>query len=172
MFDRFLLIAGPCTLEDLGGQSREATGQEALVVVDVAEAGNAQDRGAIGLEAAECELAVALTSFSRRRLEPPLRLAAVLCPQQELVLFTIVYVQRIELGEASVELTNLSVIPVEEGEIARLGPGCALDPTTTECGQAMIHLTQVLEEIMHPETGSLADGSELCRLEVGIGESR
>src|SRR6185436_14139112 len=63
-------------------------------------------------------------------------------------------------------------VPREEGEEARLGAGRPLDPAAAQGRQAVADLVEVEEEVLQPEAGPFADGGQLGRLEVGVGEGR
>ena len=66
---------------------------------------------------------------------------------------------------------HLRVIALEQLEEARLGPGGALAAAQPEGLQPVHQLLDVEREVLHPQRGPLADGGELGRLEVGIGQA-
>ena len=62
------------------------------------------------------------------------------------------------------------MIAVEEGEETGLRAGGALGAAETERLQAVLDFVEVEDEVVAPETGALADGGQLRRLEVGEAE--
>jgi hypothetical protein len=75
-----------------------------------------------------------------------------------------------ELGDALVEGLDLLVVAVEEGEERALSAGGALDAAEAEVVARALEVAQVPEELLEPESGTLADSGELGGLEVGEAE--
>src|SRR5206468_4693711 len=60
-------------------------------------------------------------------------------------------------GHESVELANLLVVAVEELQKARLGSCRSLDAAEWKSRDAMIQISHVEHEILHPKRSALAD---------------
>ena len=74
-------------------------------------------------------------------------------------------------GDPGVELADLGMVAGEQGEEARLRAGGPLDSAAAQRRQPVVDLGQVEDEVVRPQAGALADGRQLRRLEVGVGET-
>ena len=63
------------------------------------------------------------------------------------------------------------MIAAEQLEEGGLGPGRALAAAEAQGLEPVAELLDVEREVLHPERRALADGGELRRLEVGVGEA-
>ena len=74
--------------------------------------------------------------------------------------------------DQTVELFDLVVIAAEEREKARLSAGRPLDAAERQFVPPPFQFLQVEDELVEPQTGPLADGGQLGRLEVREAEGR
>ena len=73
-------------------------------------------------------------------------------------------------GDLPIQLQNLVLIPAEELQEAGLGAGGSLAAQQLQVGQAVLHLLQIHEQLVHPEGGPLAHGDHLGGLIVGVAQ--
>ena len=71
------------------------------------------------------------------------------------------------LGDLPLQLLHLLVVALEQLQERRLGSGGALGAQQLQGGDAILHLVQVHEQLVHPQGGPLAHGDQLGSLEVG-----
>ena len=63
------------------------------------------------------------------------------------------------------------MVASEELEERGLSPGGPFAPPGSKGPEAVTELLEVEPEVLRPQGGALADGSELGRLEMGIGKA-
>lgn len=76
------------------------------------------------------------------------------------------------LGDRTIEGFDFTVVAAEERQVAGLGACRALGATTAQVVATVCHLAQILEELLQPQAGPLADGGELGGLEVRVSQAR
>lgn len=60
------------------------------------------------------------------------------------------------------------MIAPKDGEEGSLGSCGTLDPTEAEVAVSTGEVTEIPKKVLNPETGTLANSGELCRLVVGV----
>ena len=77
------------------------------------------------------------------------------------------------LSDQAVQPPDFVVIAVEEGEVAGLGAGRSLRAAASEARETRSRSSRGrTQEILQPEAGPLAEGRQLCRLKVRVGQRR
>ena len=70
-------------------------------------------------------------------------------------------------GDFPLQLLHLLVVPLEQLQEGGLSAGGPLGAQQLQGGDAVLHLLQVHEQLVHPQGGPLAHGDQLGGLEVG-----
>ena len=72
-----------------------------------------------------------------------------------------------QLGDPLVQRLDLVVIPIKEGQETPLRSGSSLDASETDVIPSPLEIPEIPKKFLDPQSGSLSDGGELSRLEVG-----
>ena len=76
------------------------------------------------------------------------------------------------VGNALLQLLNLALVAVKQLHEGRLRAGRALAAEHAQVFDAVFYLIQIHQQLVHPQGSALADGGQLCGLEVGEAEGR
>lgn len=72
-----------------------------------------------------------------------------------------------QVDHSLVQLLDLVVVTVEKGQERALGTGGTLDTTQTQIVSGSDHVSQIPQQLLDPQGGSLTNSGQLSRLEVG-----
>ena len=73
-------------------------------------------------------------------------------------------------GNLPVQFPDLVPVAAKQLQEAGLGAGGSLASQQAQAGQTVVHLVQVLEQLVHPQGGPLAHGDHLGSLVVGVAQ--
>jgi len=71
-----------------------------------------------------------------------------------------------KLNNTGIKLLNLVVVAVEKGKEGALSTGGTLDTSKTQIVSGTLEVSQIPEQLLDPESGTLTNGGQLCGLEM------